>query len=115
MQSIEILLQRLLSQGSQQELPVPLMLNNLDWFGTMPLLTFLRQVFTECQHLHAVCAVSVAFLACDIAVPDWLQGEAVCRWQSFMLETCILVIAISVNWLKSAIICLLVIGASISE
>lgn len=43
-QSIQALLQRLLSQNGEQGIPEPVLLNNLDWFGTMPLLTFLRQV-----------------------------------------------------------------------
>jgi len=43
-QSIQALLQRLLSQKGEQGIPEPVLLNNLDWFGTMPLLTFLRQV-----------------------------------------------------------------------
>lgn len=55
-QSIQALLERLLAQGGQQgglqggrqgvqqDVPKPLLLNNLDWFGAMPLLTFLRQV-----------------------------------------------------------------------
>ena len=44
-QSIKALLERLLAQrGEQQDVPKPLLLNNLDWFGAMPLLTFLRQV-----------------------------------------------------------------------
>ena len=43
-QSIQALLQRLLSQGGGQGTAEPVLLNNLDWFGTMPLLTFLRQV-----------------------------------------------------------------------
>ena len=56
-QSIQILLQRLLSQGSQQELPAPLMLNNLDWFGAMPLLTFLRQVYCVSAYTDDLCYV----------------------------------------------------------
>ena len=52
MQSIQALLERLLAQrggqggqqGGQQDVAKPLLLNNLDWFGAMPLLTFLRQV-----------------------------------------------------------------------
>lgn len=43
-QSIQALLQQLLSQKAEQGIPEPVLLNNLDWFGTMPLLTFLRQV-----------------------------------------------------------------------
>lgn len=43
-QSIKALLQRLLSQGGTQHISQPVLLNNLDWFGAMPLLTFLRQV-----------------------------------------------------------------------
>ena len=49
-QSIKVLLENLLSResvehaGSPASLPKPLLLNNLDWFGTMPFLTFLRQV-----------------------------------------------------------------------
>lgn len=43
-QSIQALLQRLLSQNGEQGTPEPVLFNNLDWFGTMPLLTFLRQV-----------------------------------------------------------------------
>lgn len=43
-QSIQALLQRLLSQTGEQGISEPVLLNNLDWFGTMPLLTFLRQV-----------------------------------------------------------------------
>lgn len=49
-QSIKVLLENLLSRedvehaGSTASLPKPLLLNNLDWFGAMPFLTFLRQV-----------------------------------------------------------------------
>lgn len=43
-QSIQTLLERLLAQSSHQDMPKPIFLNNLDWFGAMPLLTFLRQV-----------------------------------------------------------------------
>ena len=49
-QSIKALLENLLSRedvehaGSAASLPKPLLLNNLDWFGAMPFLTFLRQV-----------------------------------------------------------------------
>ena len=46
-QSIQTLLERLLAQGGQQDVAKPLLLNNLDWFGAMPLLTFLRQVSTR--------------------------------------------------------------------
>lgn len=50
-QSIQTLLERLLAQGGrqggEQEVAKPLLLNNLDWFGAMPLLTFLRQVSTR--------------------------------------------------------------------
>ena len=49
-QSIQVLLEKLLSRsdvehaGLTAALPKPLLLNNLDWFGAMPFLTFLRQV-----------------------------------------------------------------------
>lgn len=43
-QSIQALLQKLLSQEGKQDIPKPVLLNKLDWFGAMPLLTFLRQV-----------------------------------------------------------------------
>lgn len=54
-QSIQTLLERLLAQGGrqggrrggEQDVAKPLLLNNLDWFGAMPLLTFLRQVSTR--------------------------------------------------------------------
>lgn len=49
-QSIQTLLERLLAKGAQhggqQNVGKPLLLNNLDWFGAMPLLSFLRQVST---------------------------------------------------------------------
>lgn len=53
--SIQALLQTLLSRedvehaGSAASLPKPILLNNLDWFGTMPFLTFLRQVCCSAQ------------------------------------------------------------------
>lgn len=47
-QSIQTLLERLLAQSGHQDVPQPILLNNLDWFGAMPLLTFLRQVSTAC-------------------------------------------------------------------
>ncbi len=41
--AIGALLQRLLGQGSEATQQA-LIVNNLDWFGDMPLLTFLRKV-----------------------------------------------------------------------
>ena len=46
--AIGALLQRLLGQGSEATQQA-LIVNNLDWFGDMPLLTFLRQV-RRCWH-----------------------------------------------------------------
>ena len=46
--AIGALLQRLLGQGSESTQQA-LIVNNLDWFGDMPLLTFLRKV-RRCWH-----------------------------------------------------------------
>ena len=62
-QSIRTLLERLLAQGGQQgagqggqqDMSKPLLLNNLDWFGAMPLLTFLRQVSTRLAWSASYC------------------------------------------------------------
>ena len=59
-QSIQTLLERLLAQSSQQDMPKPIFLNNLDWFGAMPLLTFLRQVSKACRICCLPCYTNIS-------------------------------------------------------